>query len=34
MQQTFPIGNEPKVIIAQIRGDLHVSVLGSTDYCH
>ncbi|HWZ19449.1 MAG TPA: hypothetical protein VNW73_11675 [Ktedonobacteraceae bacterium] len=26
MQQTFPAGSEPKVIIAQIRGDLHVSV--------
>jgi hypothetical protein len=26
MQQTFPAGNEPRVIIAQVRGDLHVSV--------
>ncbi|HEY6285904.1 MAG TPA: hypothetical protein VIX20_09600, partial [Ktedonobacteraceae bacterium] len=26
MQQTFPAGSEPKVIIAQIRGDLHVRV--------
>ena len=26
MQHTFPAGSEPKVIIAQIRGDLHVSV--------
>ncbi len=26
MQQTFPAGSEPKVIMAQIRGDLHVSV--------
>jgi SHOCT-like domain len=26
MQQTFPTGNEPKVIIAQVRGDLNVSV--------
>jgi hypothetical protein len=26
MQQTFPAGNEPRVIIAQIRGDLNVSV--------
>ena len=26
MQQTFPVGSEPKVIIAQVRGDLNVSV--------
>ena len=26
MQNTFPAGSEPKVIVAQIRGDLHVSV--------
>jgi hypothetical protein len=26
MQQTFPVGNEPKVIIAQVRGDLNISV--------
>jgi hypothetical protein len=26
MQQTFPAGSEPKVTIAQVRGDLHVSV--------
>ncbi|HXL37877.1 MAG TPA: hypothetical protein VN954_11845 [Ktedonobacteraceae bacterium] len=26
MQQTFPTGIEPKVIIAQVRGDLNVSV--------
>src|SRR5713101_5282315 len=26
MQQTFPAGNEPRVIIAQVRGDLNVSV--------
>ncbi len=26
MQQTFPAGSEPKVIIAQIRGDLNVRV--------
>jgi hypothetical protein len=26
MQQTFPAGSEPKVIIAQVRGDLNVSV--------
>lgn len=26
MQQTFPVGNEPKVIITQVRGDLNVSV--------
>src|SRR5215472_851460 len=25
MQQTFPAGNEPKVIIAQVNGDLKVS---------
>ena len=25
MQQTFPVGNEPRVIIAQVRGDLKVS---------
>ena len=26
MQQTFPVGSEPKVIITQVRGDLNVSV--------
>ncbi len=26
MQQTFPAGSEPRVVIAQVRGDLHVSV--------
>jgi SHOCT-like domain len=26
MQQTFPAGHEPRVIIAQVRGDLNVSV--------
>src|SRR5260370_7800347 len=26
MQHTFPIGNEPRVIIAQVRGDLNVNV--------
>ena len=26
MQQTFPVGNEPRVIITQVRGDLNVSV--------
>ena len=25
MQQTFPVGSEPKVIITQVRGDLNVS---------
>jgi len=25
MQQTFPASNEPRVIIAQVRGDLKVS---------
>ncbi len=25
MQQTFPAGNEPRVVIAQVRGDLKVS---------
>src|SRR5437763_6058120 len=26
MQQTFPAGSEPRVIIAQVRGDLNVNV--------
>ena len=26
MQQTFPVGSEPKVIITQVRGDLNVRV--------
>lgn len=30
MQQTFPVGNEPKVSIAQVRGDLNVSVWDQT----
>jgi hypothetical protein len=31
MQQTFPAGSEPKVIIAQVRGDLNVSVWDQAD---
>jgi SHOCT-like protein len=30
MQQTFPTGNEPRVIIAQVRGDLRVSAWDQT----
>jgi SHOCT-like domain len=30
MQQTFPAGSEPRVIIAQVRGDLNVSVWDQT----